>query len=251
MTLQPGWTPFFRMARQPRFRTPGSPQHIIQRGNNKAQMFGSTTDYLVFLSCLLEAIERFDCAIHAYVLMTNHVHLLMSPANANGISRVMQSVGRRYVRYFNDRYQRTGTLWEGRYRATVVDTEHYLLACYRYIEENPLRAGMVRELSDYRWSSFGFNALGRDDPLITPHQGYLALAPSPASRRMVYRALFRTPNEPSLLAAIRAATNHAWALGSEAFLSEISRLGRRAAPLPSGPPPAKVRGQTPNRGFGV
>ena len=117
-------------------------------------MFASTTDYLVFRSCLLSATTRFECAVHSYVLMTNHVHLLMSPTRANSISRVMQSIGRQYVRYFNKQHQRTGTLWEGRYRATIIDTDRYLFTCCRYIEENPLRAGMVASVSDYRWSSY-------------------------------------------------------------------------------------------------
>ena len=214
-------------------------------------MFASTTDYLVFRSCLLSAIARFNCAVHAYVLMTNHVHLLMSSTDSSGISRVMQSVGRRYVRYFNDRYQRTGTLWEGRYRATVIDTESYLFSCLRYIEENPLRAGMVREPAGYRWSSYGFNALGREDPLVTPHEGYIALGPSAARRQSAYRALLRTPNDRSIQEALRDATNHAWALGSEAFRCEVSRYGRRAAPRPPGPPPTRVRSLTPNSEFGV
>lgn len=239
------------MARQPRFNARGCPQHVIQRGNNKSPVFASNVDYLVFRSCLLSAIVRFDCAIHAYVLMTNHVHLLISSAAANGISRAMQSLGRRYVRYFNDRYHRTGTLWEGRYRATVVDTDHYLFSCFRYIEENPLRAGMVRHPSDYRWSSYGFNALGREDPLVTPHEQYLALGPSSPTRQAAYRKLFRVPVDPAVLAAIRNATNHAWALGSEQFRRDDRRFGRRATPLPPGPPPSRVRSLTPNSKFGV
>lgn len=195
---------------------------------------------------LLPAIERFECALHAYVLMTNHVHMLLSCTKPNGIGRLMQSVGRQYVRYFNDRHDRTGTLWEGRYRATVIDTEQYLFSCFRYIELNPVRAGMVREVSEYRWSSYGHNAFGREDPLIAPHVRYLALGTSAASRQSAYRALFTGPNDPTVLAAIRDATNGGWALGSEEFRSRVSRYGRRAAPLPSGPPPARVRSLTPN-----
>jgi putative transposase len=175
----------------------------------------------------------------------------MSSADPKGIGRLMQSIGRRYVRYFNDRHARTGTLWEGRYRATVIDSEQYLFACSRYIEENPLRAGMVRELSHYRWSSYAFNALGREDPLIIPHDRYLALGSSPARRQLAYRRMFRAPNDDTTLQAIRYATNHAWALGSEQFQREISGKGRRAAPLPPGPPPSPVRSLTPNWRFGV
>lgn len=234
------------MARLPRFKAPACPQHVIQRGNNKTVMFAFTSDYLVFRSCLLRALQRYQGAIHAYVLMTNHVHFLMSAETANGIGRVMQSVGRQYVRYFNDRYQRSGTLWEGRYRATVIDTERYLFACSRYIEENPVRAGITRHPSEYPWSSFGFNALGLDDPLVTPHERYFALASSPASRRTAYRHFFHTPSDASLVESIRDATNHGWALGSEKFRRDVSRLGRRATRLPPGPCPMEVRSLTPN-----
>jgi putative transposase len=198
-------------------------------------MFAATTDYLVFRSTLRSALERYECALHAYVLMTNHVHLLLSCTESNGIGRLMQSVGRGYVRYFNDRYQRTGTLWEGRYRATVIESDQYLFSCYRYIEENPLRAGMVQEVVDYRWSSHGYNALGCEDALITPHEQYLELGSCDASRQSAYRAFFRRPNDSTVLSAIRDATNGAWALGSDEFRLRVSQYGRRAAPLPSGP----------------
>lgn len=223
------------MARLPRYTAPGQTHHVIQRGNNKAQIFGSATDCLFFSECLLSSIRRFECEIHAYVFMSNHVHLLMSPRTALGIGKAMQSVGRRYVRYFNDRHRRTGTLWEGRYRATIIDTEEYLFTCCRYIEENPVRAGMVSHPSRYRWSSYRVNALGVDDPIVTPHERYLALGSSTMSRQTAYRALFGGSGESSAFAAIRDATNHAWALGSERFRRDVSRAGRRAAPLPPGP----------------
>ena len=147
------------MARLPRYAVPGQPQHVIQRGNNRSVMFLRPADYVRYLDNVRAACDQHGCAVHAYVLMTNHVHLLMTPTNAGGISRVMQSVGRRYVRYFNQSYQRTGTLWEGRYRAAAIDSEQYLFACYRYIERNPVRAGMVDDPADYRWSSHAANAL--------------------------------------------------------------------------------------------
>ena len=131
------------MARQPRFLLPGHPQHVIQRGNNRQVIFADEADCRLYLDTLKEACERFACHVHAYVLMTNHVHLLMTPDCKAGIGKVMQSLGRRYVQYFDYRYRRSGTLWEGRYRAALLDTEPYLLTCYRYIELNPLRAGMV------------------------------------------------------------------------------------------------------------
>jgi putative transposase len=215
---------------------PGQPQHVIQRGNNRTAIFATSNDYLVFRECLLSATIRFGCAIHAYVLMTNHVHLLMTPRDAQGISRALQSLGRRYVRYFNDRYQRTGTLWEGRYRATVIETDKYLFTCCRYIEENPVRAGIVTHASRYAWSSHMSNAQGVADPLITPHERYLALGMSPAARQTSYRALFVPRIDPSTLEEIRESTNHGWALGGERFQRAVNRAGRRAVPLPGGRP---------------
>ena len=141
------------MARHPRFVLPGHPQHVIQRGNNRNVIFAEDADYCIYMEKLGEACERFGCRIHAYVLMTNHVHLLITPETEQGISKAMQSLGRQYVQYFNYRYQRTGTLWEGRYKASLLDTTQYLLTCYRYIELNPVRACMVEQPAEYRWSS--------------------------------------------------------------------------------------------------
>lgn len=227
------------MARQPRYAAPGQAQHIVQRGNNRGPIFRAPSDYLFFRACLLKATGRFECFVHAYVLMTNHVHLLMSPRHSSGIGKVMQSVGREYVPFFNDRYQRTGALWEGRYRATVIDTDEYLFTCCRYIEENPVRAGMVDHPSRYPWSSYGANALGIDDPLVTPHERYLALDASPMVRQSAYREVFALPSEGSSHSVIRNATNYAWALGGETFRQSLSRLGRRAGPATRGRPPIK------------
>jgi putative transposase len=200
-------------------------------------MFGTTADYRFFHHCLANAARRHRCLVHAYVLMTNHVHLLITPASRDGIGRMMQSVGRRYVQYFNNRYGRTGTLWEGRYRATLIDTDQYLLTCYRYIELNPVRAGLVTHPAAYPWSSYAANALGDDDSLLTPHALYLGLDRDAANRRSVYRALFQDAIEASTLDAIRRATNAAWVLGSDRFRRETARLlNRRAAPLPKGRP---------------
>jgi putative transposase len=170
------------MARLPRYAVPGQPQHVIQRGNNRAVLFATAPDYQFFRDCLKTACEHHGCQIHAYVFMTNHVHLLMTPQTEDGIGKVMQSVGRRYVQYFNFTYGRTGTLWEGRYKATLIDTERYLLTCYRYIELNPVRAGLVAGPGEYPWSSYGANALGRYDPLVTLHGQYLGLGTDPATR---------------------------------------------------------------------
>ena len=148
------------MARHPRFALPGHPQHVIQRGNNRDIIFVADEDYQFYRDRLAEACRRFGCHLHAYVFMTNHTHLLMTPSTAAGISQVMQSLGRVYVQYFNYRYHRTGTLWEGRFKATLIDTDRYLMTCHRYIELNPVRAGLVQRPEEYGWSSFLRNALG-------------------------------------------------------------------------------------------
>lgn len=215
------------MARLPRFSTPGYPQHIIQRGNNRSPLFTDTSDYLSYRNSLQLAIERTGCRVHAYALMTNHVHLLMSQDEPGVIGKVMQSVGGRYARHFNDRFERTGTVLEGRYRSTVIDSDRYLFTCYRYIEENPVRAGMVSDPAEYRWSSFAANALGAYDVLVTPHERYEDLGSSARSRQTAYLALFRESLERATIAAIRDATNHGWALGDERFVREIG-TGRRA-----------------------
>jgi putative transposase len=223
------------MARLPRYSVPGQPQHVNQRGNNRSALFATTTDYMYFHECLRTACEQHGCQIHAYVFMTNHVHLLMTPQSESGIGKVMQSVGRRYVQYFNFSAQRTGTLWEGRYKATVIDTERYLLTCYRYVELNPVRAGMVAAPGEYRWSSFGANALGRLDPLVTSHGQYLALGADPDTRQAAYRALFPACIDGHTLGAIREATNKGWALGTDRFRDEVTRLlKRRARPVARG-----------------
>ncbi len=219
------------MARHPRFVLPGHPQHVIQRGNNRNVIFAEDADYCIYMEKLGEACERFGCRIHAYVLMTNHVHLLITPETEQGISKAMQSLGRQYVQYFNYRYQRTGTLWEGRYKASLLDTTQYLLTCYRYIELNPVRACMVEQPAEYRWSSYRYNAMGVDDPLVVPHDSYLSLAPGDVLRLEAYRALFDDVINEQTLKAIREATNRAWVLGDDRFRNEIENLlQRQAAP---------------------
>jgi putative transposase len=216
------------------------PQHVIQRGNNRSVTFVADSDYRFFLDILRAACERHGCRVHAYVLMTNHVHLLMTPSTKFGISAVMQSVGRRYVRCFNDNHERTGTLWEGRYKATVVDTEHYLLGCYRYIELNPVRGGLVTDPRNYRWSSYRANALGVVDSLVTPHECYDALGVDPPSRQLAYRALVGAVLPAETLDEIRSATNAGWALGSKQFRDEVATLlARRTQPAIRGPRPRR------------
>lgn len=221
------------MARLPRYVLPGQPQHVIQRGNNRCAMFAAPVDRKVFLDCLTTACTSHSCHVHAYVLMTNHVHMLMTPQTPAGIGKVMQSLGRRYVRYFNDTYRRSGTLWEGRYRATLIDSEAYLFTCYRYIELNPVRAGLVAGPADYPWSSYGANALGRRDALVRPHARYSALGAGAESRRSAYRALFLDAIDEATLRRIRESTHTGWALGDDRFRLEITkRLNRRAYPAP-------------------
>ena len=225
------------MARLPRFFAKGYPLHIIQRGNNREPIFGAEPDYLFYLDCLQRAADEHALAIHAYVLMTNHVHLLATPSDEASAPKTMQSVGRRYVQYFNYTYQRTGTLWEGRYRSTVVDAEAYLLSCMRYIELNPVRAGMVEHPAEYPWSSCRANALGEADSLLSPHGIYGRLAGSDGERQLAYRQLFRTHLPKSDIESIRQATNKAWALGNDRFRARIEALGaRRATPLAKGRP---------------
>ncbi len=223
------------MARQPRFLLPGYPQHVIQRGNNRSEIFAEDADYIFYVDTLSEACNRFMCRIHAYVLMTNHVHLLITPETEQGIGNVMQSLGRRYVQYFNFRHRRTGTLWEGRYKASLIDTDKYLLACYRYIELNPVRAGMVDLPAKYRWSSYHCNAKGIADPLVTPHEMYQSLGSDKKRRHEAYRALFRYAVNENTLKEIRDAANRAWVLGGHRFRKEVEELmQRQAAPKARG-----------------
>ncbi len=223
------------MPRQPRVILPGYPHHVIQRGNNRDIIFASDADYLVYLEKLGDACRRHGCRVHAYVLMTNHVHLLMTPETQTGLSRAMQSLGRYYVQYFNYLYKRTGTLWEGRFKATLVDTDNYLLSCYRYIEENPVRAAMVASPADYRWSSYRHNAFGAPDALVSAHEGYLALGSTLADRQRAYRGLFDDSLNEETLSDIRETTNKGWVLGNDRFRERIEAMAKRqTAPKPRG-----------------
>ena len=223
------------MPRKTRFVLPGEPQHIIIRGVNRAPIFYDTADYRYYLNALQEALGKHRCTCHAYVLMTNHVHLLLTPETEFGISKAIQMLGRYYVQYFNSTYGRTGTLWEGRYKATLVDTEQYLLTCYRYIELNPVRAQMVDHPADYPWSSYRCNAGGEANPLIKAHYKYDELGRTPVERQRGYRALFKAHIAERQLEAIRTATNKEWVLGSDYFKAKIEeKLQRRTVPLPRG-----------------
>lgn len=217
------------MARLPRFVIPGQPQHIIVRGNNREAIFYAETDYQFYLGKLKQACDKHQCDLHAYVLMTNHVHLLITPKTRESLSKALQMIGRYYVQYFNFTYERTGTLFEGRYKATVIDSEHYLLSCYRYIELNPVRAAMVAHPGEYPWSSYAINALGKNDSreLLTPHKEYLLLDLDATKRQSAYRALFKTCISEKTLEEIRESTNKSWVLGSDKFKAQIERKSGR------------------------
>lgn len=215
------------MARKPRFRIGGMPQHLIQRGNNRQPCFFDANDRRRYLADLEEALGRHEVELHAWVLMTNHVHLLVTPPDGSALPSMMQTLGRRYVRWFNDRHERSGTLWEGRYRASLLDSEAYLLACMRYIELNPVRACMVRHPRDYRWSSYAANALGMHDRLVTPHRVYLALRARQDRRLAAYRRLCDEALDDQVVAAIRATVNSEFVLGRDEFKSGIETVAAR------------------------
>lgn len=217
------------MPRRARLNLAGVPWHIIQRGNNRSMCFFAEEDYWFYLDSLCELAGKFHCAVHAYVLMTNHVHLLLSPEETNSASQMMKQLGQRYVQYINRAHQRSGTLWEGRFRSCLTQTEEYLLTCYRYIELNPVRAGMVGHPRAYPWSSYRCNAEGSSDALITPHEEYRRLGQTEVSRREAYRALFEANLDSRRIEEIRLATNGNTALGGSRFQTQIERmLGRRA-----------------------
>jgi putative transposase len=209
------------MPRHSRLVLPGVALHIIQRGNDRQACFRRDGDYLLYLLHLRELASKHGCAVHAYCLMANHVHLLMTPSAEDALSTLMRNLGQRYVQYVNRTYGRTGTLWEGRYRSCIAESARYVLACHRYIELNPVRAGLVGDPGDYLWSSYRANAEDREDRLLTAHPEYLGLGQDCISQRRAYRSLFDGVLEPSLLKRIREATNGGHLLGSETFKSEV------------------------------
>ncbi len=229
------------MPRKPRFFVPGYAAHLVQRGNNRSATFFEQKDYETYLCLLAEAASRYGCEIHAYVLMTNHVHLLASLYERESISRMMQYIGRHYVPYINQKYRRTGTLWEGRFKACPVANSSYALACYRYIEMNPVRASMVRRPEEYLWSSFQVNAgLGRST-LLTEHAAYSGLGQTQAKRSFNYRKMFVHDLNSELLSDVRNCLQSGTPIGNERFRSEIEtalnvKVGqkRRGRPRQSG-----------------
>ncbi|MBK9625256.1 MAG: transposase [Rhodocyclaceae bacterium] len=225
------------MPRRARVTLANIPLHLIQRGNNRQACFFADEDYRFYLDRLAECSTKYGVWIHAYVLMTNHVHLLLSAGRADAPSAMMKALGQRYVQYINRTYRRSGTLWEGRFRSCLTQQETYLLACQRYIELNPVRAGMVTHPAEYRWSSYRANAQGEPDALVQAHPIYAALGLDAQSRQAAYRELFRYELDPGQVDEIRQATNGNYALGNSSFAEQVTAaLGRRATPGKSGRP---------------
>lgn len=225
------------MARLPRLTAPGYPHHIIQRGNNRQPIFAADEDYRRLLQLLEEHARAAGVAVHAYVLMSNHFHLLATPETSDGIPQLMQAVGRRYVRYFNDRQSRTGTLWEGRYRSTLIQAERYLLACMVYIDLNPVRAGMVDVPERYPWSSHAHYVSGRADRLVTPHPIWWELGNTPFAREAAYRDLVTAGLSGFQQRALTDSALRGWALGDEGYVADLQRrTARRVSKSKAGRP---------------
>lgn len=225
------------MARLPRLTLPGYAHHVIQRGNNRQAIFVSKTDYQTLLDLLIENANKFDVAVHAYVLMSNHFHLLVTPQTPEGLPQMMQAVGRRYVRGFNNAQERSGTLWEGRYRSTLLQSERYLLACMAYIDLNPVRAGLVAQARDYPWSSFGHYTGQRVDKLITPHALLWELGNTPFAREAAYAELVLSGVSAVQQKALTDSVISGWALGEPDFVADLQkRTQRRVAKSAAGRP---------------
>ena len=198
--------------------------HVFQRGHNREPVFFDDQDYLAYLRFLKASADTLGCLIHAYVLMTNHVHLLVTPKAANDISLLFQSIGRYFVPYINKTYQRRGSLWEGRHKGHILESEVYFLTCMRYIEMNPVRAEMVEHPAQYRWSSYAANALGIDNAIIQPHELYLSLGKTPEERQAAYRGLFVTAINPDELDLISECLHSGTPLGNDCFKQKIESV---------------------------
>ena len=225
------------MARLARLTLPGYAHHIIQRGNNRQLIFKSADDYEMLLDLLDLNARKYGVALHAYVLMSNHFHVLATPQTADGLPHMMQAVGRGYVRYFNDLHQRSGTLWEGRYKSTLIQAESYLLACMVYCDLNPVRAGMVARPCDYRWSSYRHYAGAEVNRLLTPHALFWELGNTPFAREAAYAEMVQAGISAVQESELTQAALHGWALGGEGFLCALQKkTPRRVAQLPAGRP---------------
>lgn len=215
------------MARLPRLNLPGYPHHIIQRGTNGQAVFLADADRLFFLECLFQAARQFEVAVHSYVLLDNHFHLIVTPQTEHGLPKMMQAIGRRYVRYFNDTHQRSGTLWQGRYQSTVIQSEIYLLPCMVYCDLHPVRAGLAVYPQDYLWSSHLHCIGARVDRLITPHALFWELGNTPFAREAAYAEMVRSGVEVSRMRSITDAVVHGWALGEKSFLQSLQKKTHR------------------------
>ncbi|MBP6717996.1 MAG: transposase [Rhodoferax sp.] len=215
------------MARLPRLTLPGYPHHVLQRGNNRQAIFISPPDHQTYLDLLTESARTFKVEVHAYVLMSNHFHLLVTPSTAEGLPLMMQAVGRRYVRYFNDLHGRSGTLWEGRYRSTVMEADPYLLACMAYLDLNPVRAGVVAQAADYPWSSYGHYTGQHIDKLITPHPLLWALGNTPFAREAAYAERVQAGLSGVQQTALTDSVLSGWALGRAEFVAGLQKKTTR------------------------
>lgn len=225
------------MPRRPRLVVPEVPLHIIQRGNNRNNCFFSHSDYQAYLGMLKESADAAECQVHAYVLMTNHVHLLVTPLHERSASELMKSTGERYVQFVNRRYGRAGTLWQGRYRSCLVQDEIYFMVCQRYIEMNPVRAGMVTNPALHKWSSHRAYAYGDANPVITPHSLIDGLGFNKTSRQIAYRSLFDQVIPSGTVEHLRQATNGNFAFGDDAFATCMrEKVGRQVARINAGAP---------------
>jgi putative transposase len=225
------------MPRRPRIHLDGQPLHIVQRGHDRQACFLAEEDYHAYLHWLREALAEHQCGLHAYVLMSNHVHLLLTPKKAQAVPRLVIALGRRYVQYVNQAHHRAGPLWDSRYKSSLIHADSYLLACQRYIELNPVRAGMVDNPAQYRWSSYRAHAQGQSAGWLTPHPVYLALDPDAKRRQAAYRALFRGEPDEEAISDIRLALNQNQPLGNARFLNRVARVaGERREARPRGRP---------------
>jgi len=231
------------MPRKLRFYLPGIPAHVMQRGHNREPVFFSDQDYLEYLRCLKHAADNYGCKVHAYVLMTNHVHILVTPESKDSIGRLFQGLGRHYVRYINETYHRHGGLWEGRHKGNIIQSQTYLLSCMRYIEMNPVRAGMVDHPAKYRWSSYAANTLGVSNVILHPHDEYLNLGVSPKIRQRVYQGLFDVIEEPDILKFISQSLQSGTPFGNDQFKIQIeAAVGRKLGRVSPGRPKKEVPG---------
>lgn len=225
------------MARLPRLIIPSQPHHVIQRGNNDQVIFHDAEDYQAFLGWLRSAAKTYKVALHAYVLMPDHLHLLVTPSDEDGLGQMMQWIGRYYVPYFNQKYGRSGTLWHGRYKTSLIDAEQYFMPCARFIEFNPVRAGLVASAAEYPWSSYQHHVGIRVDGLITDHANYWALGNTPFQREAAYLALTEYPLTAAEVEEIGKAVLKGWPLGSEKFKTELQlRVKRQVLPAKRGRP---------------